>query len=120
MHGYTEFVNDVNELYRFLMDEYEFRMVSQSSLEVVLQSPRCIVSISTEYDYAQFVFKSSEQERWMFLGPSLEKYYPEVQLPDPPSANGLTREQRIRAYLEYQARIVKAYGRRILEGDFGE
>lgn len=118
MHGYTGFPNDVKDVYNFLMEEYEFMVVSQSHLQVLLQSPRCVISISTEYDYAEFLFRSPEEKKWRFLGPYLEKFYPEETLPHPPSASGHTREQRVRLYLQYQSEIVKTYGKRFLTGDF--
>lgn len=118
MHGYIDFPDDVKDVYSFLVEEYDFKVVSQSHLQVVLQSPRCVVSVSTEYDYAEFLFRAPEEKKWLFLGPYLEKYYPEARLTHPTSAGELTREQRVRVYLQYQSNIVKTYGKRFLTGDF--
>lgn len=109
MHGYKEFPEDVKTFYDFIISEHGFRVTSESHSEVVLASANYVVSITTEYDYAQFTFRPAGSDTWEFLGPTIEGSYPGVMIPPPPSAIGLSRVERIRSYLKYQAGIVREY-----------
>lgn len=120
MHGYKEFPNDVKECFGEIIRKYGFQIVSESELEVELKSEHCIVQVFTEYDYAEFIFKTREEERWIFLGVFIQHVYPEEQLsfPVPPDFNEWTRPQKIKATLRSLALLAAKYCHTVFNGDF--
>ena len=118
MHGYIEFPSDAKNIFKDIIQDYNLKVVSESSSEIIFKSNNCIIEIMTEYDYVQFYFKQSENEKWMFLGPFLEAVYPNENIIIQKSPENLNRVEKIRFNLKKELGLIKKYCVPILTGDF--
>jgi hypothetical protein len=118
MHGYKDFAKDVNSILEGLVLDFDLVLISESTTDVVFESPRCVIGFFTEYDYVQFCFKEKETDKWMFLGPYFKALYPKESINIRQAPDDLDRVARIRFDLEEKLRLIKKYCIPILKGDF--
>jgi hypothetical protein len=118
MHGYEEFPQDVKRALKEIMINYNLEVIEESFNKVVFKSDRCILSISTEYDYVELHFKRNETDRWSFLGPFLEALYPGENIKINYPSEEIKRIDKIRFSLEEKVKLIAKYCRPILMGDF--
>jgi hypothetical protein len=118
MHGYIGFSDDVKNIFKGLSQEYNLQITSESPVEIIFKSDKCIIAVITEYNYTQVYFKQNEEDRWMVLGPFFKAVYPNntISVLGPPE--GMTKIEQIRFSLRQKVEMIKTYCLPILQGDF--
>src|SRR5687767_948726 len=116
-HGYKSFPSEVKKAMSQLVAKYNLHAVEETTSSVTFKSDKCILSVSTEYDYVEVHFRSDNADRWSFLGEFLEARYPneEIKIEYPP--DGMDRIEKIRSSLQETIRLIDKYCEPILSGE---
>jgi hypothetical protein len=118
MHGYEGFADEVKAAMSDLSAKHDLHVLEESVNKVVFKSDRCILSISTEYDYVELHFKPNETGRWNYLGEFLQLFYPKTKIDIAHPSDQMNRIERIRFSLHEKVKLINNYFHPILSGDF--
>lgn len=117
MHGYKEFSGDVKKILDNIINTYSLKVCSENNHTVIFKSDKCILQISTEYTYAEILFKEKENDKWMILGPYLKTLYPNERVTFTDSSQKIQKDAIISSLKDLGA-ILEKYGKPFLTGDF--